>query len=91
MAWPGGDDLMAERFGVSRSAPLYAGYVFVNGRYVDAPYVIEKTLKQTLRNSKGHTHCRRFRRVRVFCQEFILTEGNKENEEDQESLFPSLS
>lgn len=36
------DALQQERFGITRSEPVYSGYVFVNGHYVDAPYVIEQ-------------------------------------------------
>ena len=36
------EDLMVERFGMSRAEPVYTGYVFINGRYLDAPYIVEQ-------------------------------------------------
>ncbi len=29
-------------FGCSFSEPIYSGYVFVKGKYIDAPYVVEQ-------------------------------------------------
>ncbi|MFO7871562.1 MAG: hypothetical protein R6V03_09050 [Kiritimatiellia bacterium] len=39
---PAGDPCLTNRFGRSWSDPIYTGYLLVDGRYIDAPYVVEQ-------------------------------------------------
>ncbi len=39
-------------FGYSRSEPIWSGYLFVEGRYIDAPYVVEQRGREIYVN--GH-------------------------------------
>lgn len=39
---PPGDEYLTNRFGVSWSEPIYSGYLLVDGKYIDAPYIVEQ-------------------------------------------------